>query len=679
MPSSIDVNNFNKDIKPTDDFFRYVNGGWLARNPIPADEARWGSFYTLRFEVEQQLKKILDELAAKSDVAGVELAPGSDDQKVRDFYREAMDIEKRNRLGVAPLAEVFKKIDLIAQDGLFDHSLAKTIGELHRLGIAVFWSSFAGQDERQSDVVALQFWQGGLGLPDRDYYLNDDEKNRTIRADYIAYMKDMLARAGVVENADTARVADAIMAIEMRLARASLSRVELRDVEKMYNKVTLGQFAVLAPKIDLAKYFEGIPALAVLSENNAGGASASTGAVTYLIVGQPKFFTEVNEIFDTVPLEDVKMYLRWQVLNGMAGCLTEELEQRAFEFYGRTFSGAKEMKPLWRRALRATDSALDELVGTLYVARHFPEEAKRKIKDLVDHLIVAYRARIEGLDWMSEATKQKAIEKLGTVSKKLGYPDVWKDYAALVIGTDSFAANMMRASAFEFDRKMREVGGPVNREEWLMPPQLVNAYYMPPMNEIAFPAAILQPPFFDGTVVDGDDVGLAINYGGIGSVIGHELTHGFDDQGSRFDLHGNLKEWWTAEDKVRFDASAAHLAEQFDQYEPLPGAHINGKLTLGENLADLGGLLIAYDALKLAMGDRFSREVAQNFFMGYATSEREHSREEILRLQLQTDPHSPGKFRVNGPMSNLPQFYEAFDVREGDKLWRKPEDRVKIW
>jgi len=656
------MDNFDPSARPADDFFHYANGEWLAKNPIPADEARWGSFYTLRFEVEQQLKKILDELAA-----------GSDDQKVRDFYRGALDVEKRNRLGVTPLAEIFKKIDLIVQDGLFDHSLAKTIGELHRLGIAVFWSSFSGQDEKQSDVVALQFWQGGLGLPDRDYYLNDDEKSRAIRADYAAYMKDMLARAGLVQNADTARVADAIVEIEMRLARASFSRVELRDVEKMYNKVTLAQFAALAPKIDLGKYFEGIPAL---SEKNMGGAS---GAMTYLIVAQPKFFTEVNEIFDTVPLEDIKMYLRWHALNSMAGCLTEELERRAFDFYGRTFNGAKEMKPLWRRALRATDAALDQLVGKLYVARHFPEDAKRRIKDLVEHLIVAYRARIEKLDWMTPATKQKAIEKLGTVSKKLGYPDVWKDYTAFVIGTDSFAANVMGANAFEFDRKMREVGGPVNREEWFMPPQLVNAYYQPPLNDIAFPAAILQPPFFDGTVVDGDDVGLAVNFGGIGSVIGHELTHGFDDQGSRYDLHGNLKEWWRPEDKARFDAQAAHLAEQFDQYEPLPGAHINGKLTLGENIADLGGLLIAYDALKLTLGDRFSREIAQKFFMGFATAERSHSREEILRLQLQTDPHSPSEFRVNGPVSNMLEFYEAFGVHEGDKLWRSSEDRARIW
>ena len=455
------------------------------------------------------------------------------------------------------------------------------------------------------------------------------------------------------------------MDIEIRLAKASLTRVELRDVEKMYHKLTLAECTTLAPRVSFADYFKGIaPRDAALAE---------PFAPAYVIVGQPRFFTEVNEIFETVPLESLKLYLRWHVLSGSASYLSEELECRRFDFYGRTFNGAKEMKPLWRRALSATDMALDELLGKLYVEKHFSEDAKQKIKDLVEHLVVAYRARLEKLDWMSDETKKKAIEKLGTVSKKLGYPDVWKDFSGLIVGSGSFVENAMRAHAFEFDRKIKEVGGPVNREEWFMPPQLVNAYYQPPLNDIAFPAAILQPPFFDPAAED------ALNFGGIGSVIGHELTHGFDDQGSRFDACGNLKEWWTAEDKARFDAKAAHLAEQFDKYEPLPGAHINGKLTLGENIADLGGVLIAYDALKLALGDRFSPEVAQRFFIGYAITERGHYREEILRLQLQTDPHSPGEFRVNGPVSNIDEFYDAFGVKEGDKLWRKPEDRVKIW
>lgn len=632
---------------PQNDFFHYVNAKWLAENPIPADESQWGSFYVLRFEVEGQVRKLLDDIVA----AQTPFMVGSDEQKVRDFYKSAMDASRRNELGTKPLAELFEKIDSIANTD----DLVRVIGVLHRTGIAAFWNSFAGQDEKQSDTIALQFWQGGLGLPDRDYYINEDEKSRKIRTDYAAYMKDVFALAGLVGDPEN------IMAIETRLAKASLTRVEQRDVEKMYNKLTLGAFAVLAPKITLTNFFESIPAL-----------TSQTPA--YVIVGQPKFFTEVNEVLETVPLEDLKLYLRWHVVNGMASYLSEELERRSFDFYGRTFNGATEMKPAWRRALRATDGALDELLGKVYVARHFSEDAKKKIMDLVEHLSMAYRTRIEKLDWMSDETKQKALAKLGTVSKKLGYPDVWKDYGALAIDPGaSFAENAMHATTFEFDRKMREVGGPVNRNEWLMSPQTVNAYYMPPMNDIVFPAAILQAPFFDPAADD------ATNFGGIGTVIGHELTHGFDDQGSRFDLHGNLNEWWTPEDKTRFDAQAAHLAEQFDNYEVLPGLFVNGKLTLGENIADLGGLLIALDGLKLALGDAMNVDAARKFFTSYAITERSHSREEILRLRVQTDPHSPAEFRVNGPLSNMVEFYEAFDVKAGDRLWREEKDRIRIW
>jgi putative endopeptidase len=634
-------------IDPRSDFFQYVNAQWIAENPIPADESQWGSFYTLRFDVEEQLHKLLDDVTAASKP----FPAGSDEQKVADFYKSAMDLAGRDRLGVAPLAEFFGAIDAIAN--LDD--LARAMGILHRAGIGVFFNVFAGQDEKQSEVIALQFWQGGLGLPDRDYYLNDDEKNRTIRADYVTYMKDLLVLTGLPADADR------IMAIETRLAAASLTRVELRDVEKMYNKLTLSAFATLAPKISLVDYFSSIPAFGVKTPE-------------YLIVGQPKFFAEVNEIFETVSLDDMKAYLRWHVVNTMTAYLTEAIERRAFEFYGITFNGTREMKPLWRRALRATDAALDEVLGKLYVARYFNEDAKKKIKDLVEHLSAAYRARIEKLDWMSGETKQKALEKLGTVSKKLGYPDVWKNYEGLMIDPAvSFAEHALAATRFEFDRKMREVGGAVNRAEWLMSPQTVNAYYMPPMNDIVFPAAILQPPFFDPAAED------AVNFGGIGTVIGHELTHGFDDQGSRFDAHGNLHEWWTPEDKERFDAQAERLAMQFDAYEPLPGAHVNGRLTLGENIADLGGLLIAFDGLKLAQEGNLTADDARKFFTSYAVTERSHAREELMRLRLQVDPHSPSEFRVNGPLSNMIEFYDAFGVASGDGLWREENDRVRIW
>lgn len=660
--SSIDPKNFDTSIRPADDFYKYANGRWLAANPIPADESRWGEFDILGLEVEQNLKKILDELAAVEPMAGEPL--DNDGQRIRDFYATGMDVEKRNQMGIEPLAELFARIDAVAN--LDD--LAAAIGYSQRQGARAWWSPSSEQDEKQSEIVALHLYQGGLGLPDRDYYLNDDEKSRKIRADYLEYMKTMLVHIPGTSSSD----ADDILALETELARASMTRVECRDVEKLYNKMAIAELAVLTPRINWQKYFEAIGV-----------------RPAYVIVGQPKFFAEVDRLFETLPLDAIKTYLRWHVLNSFSMFLAEGLERQNFDFYARTFRGAKEMKPLWRRVLGVVDGSLDEMLGKLYVARHFSEGAKKKINELVDHLAAAYRARIERLDWMSPETKQKAVEKLIAVSRKLGYPDVWKDMSALEVHVDSYAQNVMRAHAFEFDRKMREVGGPVNRDEWFMSPQMVNAYYQPPLNEVAFPAAILQPPFFDPAADD------ALNFGGIGTVIGHELTHGLDDQGALFDAQGNLSNWWTPEDKARFDARAAHLAEQFDKYEPLPGAHINGKLTLGENIADLGGILIALDGLKLALAEKAASGDAgaaaaanapidgftplQRFFINYAVTERGHTREELIRLRLQIDPHSPGEFRVNGPLSNLPEFYGAFSVKQGDKLWREEGDRVSIW
>jgi putative endopeptidase len=650
---SIDPNEFEKSIRPADDFFGYVNAQWIKKNPIPPEELSWGSFDVLWVNVERQLKEILDEISGREQFS--DKPEDVDAKKVRDFYHAAMDMAQRDNLGVTPLAELFLEVDTVPDI----KTLARVVGVLHRIGAGGLWSPFVEQDEKQSEVMTLHLWQGGLGLPDRDYYLNDDEKSKKIRADYILYIKDLWAMA---QLPDAEATSASVMEIETRLAKASLTRVELRDVERMYNKITIAEFTKLAPAVAIADYFAGI----------------QITAPQYAIVGQPKFFEEIGKILADTSLDTLKIYLKWHVLNSFAPYLSGAIERRRFDFYAPAFSGAKEMKPLWRRALQATDQALEELLGKLYVAKYFSEDAKKKINDLVERLVIAYRARIEKLDWMSPETKKKALEKLGTVNRKLGYPDAWKDYSALVVKEDSFAENVMKAHALEFDRKMRQVGGPVDRGEWLMSPQTVNAYYMPPMNDIVFPAAILQPPFFDPLADD------AINFGGIGSVIGHELTHGFDDQGSRFDASGNLNEWWTADDKKQFDAKGSQLAEQFDKYEPVPGVHVNGKLTLGENIADLGGLLIAYDGLKLKGKNDASNLIdgltpEQRFFINYAVTERGHAREELLRLRLQVDPHSPSEFRVNGPVSNIGEFYEAFDTKEGDKLWRKPEDRARIW
>ena len=637
--------------RAADDFFAHVNGEWIAKNPIPPEEARWGSFTVLRVEVDHELKAILDDLAA-----GKEMAPKDIAEKVRAFYATAMDVARANELGLKPLSDIFSEIDAI--DG--PEGMVKTVARLQRLGVGAWWIPYVAQDEKDTAVMAFHPFQGGLGLPDRDYYLKDDEKSRDIRAKYLAYMKAILVRIGAGEDA-----AETIMDIETRLAKASMTRVELRDPDAQYNKMSFEEVSRLTPAISWKKYFE---AMAV-------------PAPEYFITCQPEFMKAVDGLFGTLPPDAAKLYLRWCALNGTAPLLSEEMDRAHFDFYGRTFSGATEMKPRWRRVLAVLNGALDEAVGQLYVARHFSPEAKRRVNELVDRLTEAYRARLEALAWMGEETKKKALVKLASFSRKLGYPDKWKDYSALTIDGASYAENYMKVHAFEFDRQMGKIGKPVDRTEWYMSPQTVNACYQPPMNEILFPAAILQPPFFDENADD------AANFGGIGSVIGHELTHGFDDEGSKFGPDGNLGNWWTAEDRKNFEEKAERLAAQFDAYEPLPGLHVNGHLTLGENIADLGGLIVAYDGLRIALGtdpaaataDKNGLTPAQRFFMSYAVTERGQAREEYVRMAVQTDPHSPGEFRVNGPASNLEPFYEAFGVKEGDGLWRPPEDRVKIW
>ncbi len=640
-------------MKPGDDFFHFVNGTWIEENPIPPEESRWGSFNILRVEVEKQLKEIFDGITETDHTPGIVLDENA--RKVRDFYQTGMDVEKVNTLKDAPLKDIFAMID-----GASDIAgLGALLGYLHRRGVGAFWAPMADQDMKNSEAIVLYLGQNGLSLPDRDYYLNDDEKSRDIRVKYTSYTEGMLALSAVIVGYRP--VSRQFVDIEVRLARASMTHVELRDIEKQYHKMTLAELSAIAPRVDWVKYLEGM----------------QVPIPEYIIVLQPEFIKEVNAIFEECSIDDIKAYLRWHVLNGFANFLSEDFEGAWFDFYGRTFGGATEMKPRWRRVLGVVNAMLDEAVGQLYVEKHFSESAKAKINTLVDHLTAAYRTRIEKLDWMSPETKQKAIAKLENIARKLGYPDKWKDITTLTIATDSYLQNYLAAHIDEFDRQMRKIGKPVDRTEWYMMPQVVNACYSPTMNEILFPAAILQPPFFDPAADD------ATNFGGIGATIGHELTHGFDDKGALFDAHGNLQNWWTDEDKGRFDKQTAHLAEQFDAYEPLPGLHVNGKLTLGENIADLGGLLIAYDGLVLALGGDVAMEankaIAQRFFSSYAVTECENLRDEALRVRIQTDPHSPGVYRVNGSLSNMLEFYKAFDVKPGEKLYREDSDRVKIW
>jgi putative endopeptidase len=635
--------------RPTDDFFNFVNGRWIEENPIPPEEARWGLFYELRVEVEKQLKGVLEGVAAADDST-----LDGNARKARDFYRTGMDETRLNQEKDAPIAEYLQVINAVTDLDAF----VRALGYLHRRGVNILWGCGVDQDLKNSDVMALYIGQGGLSLPDRDYYLSDDEKSREIRVKYFAHTERMLALAGVFD-ATKKPIPKKFIDLETRLARASMTRVELRDYERQYNKMTPFQLSAISPRVNWEKYFE----------------TMEVAVPEYMIVCQPEFIKEVNRMFDEISLEDLKAYARWHILNDTAKFLGDNFEKAMFDFYGRTFSGATEMKPRWRRVLGVVNGMIDEVIGRLYVKEYFSLAAKEKVTELVGHLVVAYRVRIERLDWMGPETKKKALAKLSAIRKKLGYPDKWKDYSALRIGVESYVKNYMSAHMFEFDRQMKKIGTPVDRTEWYMSPQTVNACYSPSMNEILYPAAFLQPPFFDP---HGDD---ATNFGAIGMTIGHELTHGFDDQGSQFDDRGNMQNWWMPEDKERFNKQTEHLAEQFDAYEPLPGLRVNGKLTLGENIADLGGLLIAYDGLVHALGgpEKLTKDQARAFFIGYAISERGVAREEALRTQVQTDPHSPSIYRVNGPLSNMAEFYAAYGVAPGDKLYREESDRVDIW
>lgn len=646
-----DVSELENRIRPQDDFFHHVHRKWIDANPIPKTEARWGSFVELRFKVEKQLHAIVEELAQKK------LPAKSPERLVRDHYRAGMDMERRNALGLAPLRPLLTSIDAIKDEA----SLLRVIADLHRKGVDAFWSAGVDQDLKNSESYALYLGQDGLGLPDREYYLKDDPESKRVREAYEEHVLKLFMLIGYAKSDATGR-RDTLLAIETALAQASMRKEDLRDPDKIYHKYTLAKLRSLAPGIDWERYF------ALIGAQKA----------PYLLVMQPEFFKEVNGLLAGLTLDELKTYLCFHVVNGYAGALSDPFIRQSFSFYGKTLMGSKALKPLWRRVLSSVNGNLGEVLGKLYVKRHFPPEAKKRMDALVDDLFTAYEARIRSLDWMSPATKKKALVKLASFNRKIGYPKKWRSYAGLEIKDTDYAGNVMRASEHEHKRAMRKLGKPMDRAEWLMYPQEVNAYYQPTMNDIAFPAAILQPPFFSAAFDD------AVNYGAIGAVIGHEITHGFDDEGSKFDAKGNLKSWWTREDRARFEARAKKVEKQFNAYEVADGVKVNGKLTLGENIADLGGLSIAYDAYQLQLA-RTGRQTVdglspeERFFIAFALFERENCRPEFTKMQVLNDPHSPGVFRINGPVSNFDAFYETYGVKKGDGLYRAPKDREKVW
>ncbi len=645
-----DARDLNKKIRPQDDFYQYANGGWFKRTKLPADESRWGTFLILRKRTDEQLKALVDSLAKKR------AAPGTEAQQIRDFYHSGMDLKRRNALGALPVAPYLKKIAALKRPA----DIAKLIPELHKDGISVLWGAAVAADDKDVDWNILHLYQSGLGLPERDYYVVQKPEQKRVRAAYRALLVRLFGLAGD-DASSAASKADLVIRFETKLARASMKRHEMRDPEKIYHKMPLAKLGSLAKGISWPAYLRSLGVTPPRSLN----------------VLQPLFLKTASSMLRTESLEAWKAYLSSHVLRDAAPLLSEAFVEANFDFYGRTLSGMKEMRPLWRRALSMTDGALGEALGKLYVEKHFPPEAKAQIDQLVENVFAAYEERLKNVPWMSPKTKERALEKLHAMTRKIAYPEKWKSYRGLVVKPDDLFGNALRSARYENRRNLRKLGKRVDRSEWLMTPQMVNAYYNPTTNEIAFPAAILQPPYF------GPEQDASLNYGAIGGVIGHEITHGFDDEGSKFDKRGNLKSWWTKEDRARFEKRARVLEKQFDRYE-LHGVRVNGKLTLGENIADLGGYAIALDAYKRHL-EQAGAEVIdgfsplQRFFFGAALDWRQIAAPELEKTMILTDPHSPNVFRVNGPASNLPEFYDAFGLKKGDKLYRKPEDRAEIW
>ena len=647
----LDRRNMDLTLSPCDDFYQFANGNWLARNPIPEEESSWGTSSELRERNYEVLREILEESATTHAEAG------TNRQKAGDFWRTAIDTEKLNKDGAAPLAADMKRIAGIKNLA----SLQAFLFDFHAQGTDLLFDLAVFQDLKNSDRYIVYATQGGLGLPDRDYYTRDDEESVVLRQKYTNHISAMLQLLGdPAQEADAAAVT--ILALETRLALASLTNVELRDPANFYNIQTVAEADKATPNFSWSGYFERL-----------GLADLETFSYA-----QPKFFAEMNQLLEELPLETWKGYLKWHVVDSAAPYLSDAFVNQNFVFYGRTLEGTQKLKPRWKRAVNRVSRSMGEALGQVYVETAFPPATKARADEMIANLRATVGKRIRALSWMGEETKSRALEKLDTFVSKIGYPDEWRDYTDLEIGAESYLANVRSADAFETQRNLDKIGKPIDRNEWGMSPQTVNAYYSPVLNEIVFPAAIMQPPYFDGEIDD------AVNYGAMGAVIGHEFMHGFDDKGSKFDAQGNMQNWWTDEDRARFEARAQNLVEQYDEFVAVDGLHINGELTLGENIGDLAGLTMAYHALEAVLEknnpgviDGFTPE--QRFFLSWTQAQRRNYRDEALKLQVNTDPHSPANFRTLGPFANMPEFAAAFNCKEGDSMIRAADKRAVIW
>jgi endothelin-converting enzyme/putative endopeptidase len=640
----------NPDIRPQDDLFGHVNGRWLETTEIPADRSAWGAFTMLAEQAEHDVRQIIEELAAGSP------EPGSAAAKIGDLYASFMDEERIEALGADPIRPYLEELAAIG-----DHAgLAAFVGRLERQGGGGFFGAYVDTDDRNSERYLVNILQGGLGLPDESYYRED--KFGDIRSAYVTHLTKMFTLAGW---ADPERAAQQVMDLETELAKGHWERAATRDVIKTYNLMTLDEVKATAPSFAF----------------DAWGAALGAAEDTFaeVIVREPSFLEHLSKTIDDVSLEDWKAWAAARVVRAAAPYLSSDFVDENFDFYGKTLNGTPELRARWKRGVTFVEGSIGEAVGEQYVARHFPPRAKEMMIELVDNLLKAYRASIEDLDWMGEETKQRAYAKLETFRPKIGYPDKFRDYSALEVSATDLIGNARAAAAFETDRELRKIGSPVDRDEWFMLPQTVNAYYNPGMNEICFPAAILQKPFFDA------DAEPAENYGGIGAVIGHEVGHGFDDQGSQYDERGNMENWWTEEDRSAFQERADKLIKQYSEFEPrdVPGEKVNGALTVGENIGDLGGITIALKAYEISLGGQEAPVVegltgAQRVFYNFAHVWRTKRRREQMLQLLIVDPHSPAEFRAN-IVRNLDEFHDTFGTAPGDGLWLEPEDRVRIW
>ncbi len=643
------------DVRPQDDLFGHVNGRWLVDTEIPSDRSSWGPFVQLADVAEEQVHRIIEDLAsiATDSDGSTDLNP--DAQKIGDLFASFMDESRIERLGIRPVRPLVEAVSRLRDV----RDLAAFLGEFERIGGHGLFGSYVNNDDRDADRYIFHFAQGGLGLPDESYYR--DDKFAEIREKYVAYLATLLRLA---DHGDPDDAAATVLRIDTRLAEGHWERSETRDVQKTYNLLTVAELRDLCPDFDWDAYVRNLSASAMEAEE----------LLFESCVKQPSYFSHLSTVLGEVSIDDWKSWLLTHVLRSAAPYLSAPFVEANFDFYGRTLNGTPELRARWKRGVALVEGGLGEAVGKEYVARHFPPTSKALMDDLVANLLAAYRQSISRLDWMTDETKQKAYEKLDTFRPKIAYPEKFRDYSELRVRPDDLMGNVAACSAFETDRQLNKIGSPVDRDEWFMLPQTVNAYYNPGTNEICFPAGILQKPFFS------PDALPAENYGGIGAVIGHEIGHGFDDQGAQYDGHGNLNDWWTADDKAAFEVKSQALVTQYDAFEPraLPGEHVNGQLTVGENIGDLGGLTIGHQAFVIASDGSASVEERQRLFMSWAYCWRTKRREEQERQYLTIDPHSPPEFRAN-IVRNLDEFHEVFETSEGDGLWLDPGERIRIW